>query len=75
MNKHGFVAPVRKPVESVEELRKIWESDREWVSRRKFLDKHWGSIQPFELDSLSSVWLNNLVLGCRLDSEPVLPRL
>ncbi|XP_075239144.1 uncharacterized protein LOC142334755 [Convolutriloba macropyga] len=67
MSKHGFVAPERRPVETIDELRKIWEGEREWQSRRQFLERHWGreDMPPFELDSLSSVWMNNLVLGCR----------
>ena len=59
----------------IDEFRLNFESDKHWLARKLFINKHIDNYEAHEIDqllSLSMVWVNHVYLGCRLDGFELL---
>ncbi|XP_077447616.1 CDKN2AIP N-terminal-like protein [Stigmatopora argus] len=68
-----FIKKNRRAAKQVETFRGHSESDKHWAARREFLLRNMsefeGEEQMDQLLSLSTVWTNNVFLGCRYSTE------
>ncbi|XP_072519336.1 NF-kappa-B-repressing factor isoform X2 [Salminus brasiliensis] len=52
----------------VDEFRQNFESDKQWLARKLFINKHIEKYEESNIDqllSLSMVWVNHVFMGCR----------